>query len=50
MMDMHARCVSILAHLWGVQKGEKAVGTATTGVSIRGCHKNDYILTIVLVE
>ena len=33
MMDMHARCVSILAHLWGVQKGEKAIGTATTGSS-----------------
>lgn len=33
MMDMHARCVSILAHLWGVQKGEKAMGTATTGSS-----------------
>ncbi|GME50106.1 Pyridoxal phosphate-dependent decarboxylase [Neofusicoccum parvum] len=33
MMQMHARCVSILAHLWGVQKGEKAVGTATTGSS-----------------
>ena len=33
MMAMHARCVSILAHLWGVQKGEKAIGTATTGSS-----------------
>ncbi|KAI9891866.1 MAG: hypothetical protein M1814_002251 [Vezdaea aestivalis] len=33
MMDIHARCVSILAHLWGVQPGEKAVGTATTGSS-----------------
>jgi glutamate decarboxylase len=33
MMDMHARCVSILANLWGVQKGEKAIGTATTGSS-----------------
>ena len=33
MMDMHARCVSILAHLWGVQKGEQAIGTATTGSS-----------------
>ncbi|KAI9698567.1 MAG: hypothetical protein M1820_007457 [Bogoriella megaspora] len=33
MMDMHARCVSIIAHLWGVQKGEKAIGTATTGSS-----------------
>ena len=33
MMDMHARCVSILAHLWGVQKGEKAIGSATTGSS-----------------
>ncbi|KAK0653759.1 Glutamate decarboxylase [Lasiodiplodia hormozganensis] len=33
MMQMHSRCVSILSHLWGVQKGEKAVGTATTGSS-----------------
>ncbi|KAF2172333.1 hypothetical protein M409DRAFT_63053 [Zasmidium cellare ATCC 36951] len=33
MMQMHARCVSILAHMWNVQKGEKAVGTATTGSS-----------------
>ncbi len=33
MMDMHARCVSILAHLWGLQKGEETVGTATTGSS-----------------
>lgn len=33
MMAIHARCVSILANLWGVQKGEKAIGTATTGSS-----------------
>ncbi|KAL9101845.1 MAG: hypothetical protein Q9163_002948 [Psora crenata] len=33
MMAMHARCVSILSHLWGVQKGENAVGSATTGSS-----------------
>ncbi|KAK4937720.1 glutamate decarboxylase gad1 [Elasticomyces elasticus] len=33
MMQMHTRCVSIIAHLWGVQKGETAVGTATTGSS-----------------
>lgn len=33
MMDIHARCVSIIAHMWGVQKGEKAIGTATTGSS-----------------
>lgn len=33
MMDMHARCVSIIANLWGAQKGEKAIGTATTGSS-----------------
>jgi len=33
MMAIHARCVSILAHLWGVQKGENAVGSATTGSS-----------------
>ena len=33
MMQMHARCVSIIAHLWGVQKGETAIGSATTGSS-----------------
>lgn len=33
MMDMHARCISIIANLWGAQKGEKAVGSATTGSS-----------------
>ncbi|KAL8798308.1 MAG: hypothetical protein Q9182_006781 [Xanthomendoza sp. 2 TL-2023] len=33
MMAMHARCVSIISHLWGVQKGETAVGSATTGSS-----------------
>ncbi|KAH9864830.1 hypothetical protein IAQ61_008775 [Plenodomus lingam] len=33
MIDMHTRCVSILAHLWGVQKGEKAIGSGTTGSS-----------------
>jgi len=32
-MQMHARCVSIIAHLWGVQKGERAIGSATTGSS-----------------
>lgn len=33
MMDMHARCVSIIANLWAAQKGEKAIGSATTGSS-----------------
>jgi len=33
MMDMHARCVSIIANMWGAQKGEKAIGSATTGSS-----------------
>lgn len=33
MMQMHARCVSIIANLWGVQKGERAIGSATTGSS-----------------
>ncbi|KAI9763873.1 MAG: hypothetical protein M1840_009057 [Geoglossum simile] len=33
MMDMHSRCVSIISHLWNVQDGETAVGTATTGSS-----------------
>jgi len=33
MITIHERCVSILAHLWGVQKNEKAVGSACTGSS-----------------
>nr|ALM31961.1 decarboxylase_GME2305 [Daldinia eschscholzii IFB-TL01] len=33
MMSLHERCVSILAHLWGAKKDEKAIGTATTGSS-----------------
>ncbi|KAF7908315.1 uncharacterized protein EAF01_004070 [Botrytis porri] len=33
MMQMHTRCVSIIANLWGAQKGEKAIGSATTGSS-----------------
>ena len=33
MIGMHARCVSIIANLWGVQKGETAIGSATTGSS-----------------
>jgi glutamate decarboxylase len=33
MMDMHARCISIIANMWGAQKGEKAIGSATTGSS-----------------
>lgn len=33
MMAIHARCISILSNLWGVQKGETAVGSATTGSS-----------------
>jgi glutamate decarboxylase len=33
MMDMHARCVSIIANMWGAQKSEKAIGSATTGSS-----------------
>lgn len=32
-MAIHERCISILAHLWGVQRGEKAIGSATTGSS-----------------
>ncbi|OTA75839.1 hypothetical protein M434DRAFT_402609 [Hypoxylon sp. CO27-5] len=33
MMTLHERCVSILAHLWGARKSERAVGSATTGSS-----------------
>lgn len=37
MMAMHARCISIIANLWGAQKGEKAIGSATTG-SLEAIH------------
>jgi glutamate decarboxylase len=30
---IHARCISILADLWKIPKGCKAIGTATTGSS-----------------
>lgn len=33
MIDISERCVSMLAHLWGVQSGEKAIGSATVGSS-----------------
>jgi glutamate decarboxylase len=33
MMNMHSRCVSIIAHMWGAQKGETPIGSATTGSS-----------------
>ena len=33
MMDMHARCVSIIADLWGAKRPAKPIGTATTGSS-----------------
>jgi glutamate decarboxylase len=33
MLAISNRCVSILAHLWAVQKGEKAVGSPTVGSS-----------------
>ncbi|KAG9244230.1 pyridoxal phosphate-dependent transferase [Calycina marina] len=33
MMQMHSRCVSIIANMWGAQNGEKAIGSATTGSS-----------------
>lgn len=33
LVQFHSRCVSIIAHLWGVQKGERAIGSATTGSS-----------------
>jgi glutamate decarboxylase len=33
MMAIHARCISILAHLWNAKCNENAIGTATTGSS-----------------
>lgn len=33
LMAMHARCVSIIAHLWGAGNNNEAIGSATTGSS-----------------
>lgn len=33
LMRIHERCISIIANMWGVRPGEKAVGSATTGSS-----------------
>lgn len=33
MLNISDRCVSIIAHLWGVQKDEKAIGSPTVGSS-----------------
>ena len=33
MIDIQARCVSILSNLWHAQEGEHAIGTPTTGSS-----------------
>lgn len=33
MVEISERCVSIIAHLWGVQPGEKAIGSPTVGSS-----------------
>lgn len=37
IMEFHQRVISILSHLWNVQKGENAIGTACTGSS-EGIH------------
>jgi len=33
LMAIHARCISMIANLWNIPKGETAIGTATTGSS-----------------
>lgn len=33
IMAIHARCISIISHLWNIPKGQTAIGTATTGSS-----------------
>jgi glutamate decarboxylase len=33
LMDIHARCISIIAHLWHVPNDCRAIGSATTGSS-----------------
>jgi glutamate decarboxylase len=33
MLRLHQHCVNMLGNLWDTQKGETAIGTATTGSS-----------------
>lgn len=33
LMNVHQRCINMIAHLWNVPKGCKAIGTSTTGSS-----------------
>ncbi|KAM5456007.1 glutamate decarboxylase gad1 [Microsporum canis] len=33
LMAIHARCISIISHLWNPKPGEEAIGSATTGSS-----------------
>jgi len=33
LMALHTRCVSIIANMWNIPKGETAIGSATTGSS-----------------
>jgi glutamate decarboxylase len=33
LMRIHERCITIIANMWGVCPGEKAIGSATTGSS-----------------
>ncbi|TPX20211.1 hypothetical protein DIZ76_016099 [Coccidioides immitis] len=33
LMDLHARCISMIANMWHPQPGEQPIGTATTGSS-----------------
>lgn len=33
LMNIHQRCISMIAHLWNVPSGNSAVGTCTTGSS-----------------
>lgn len=33
MMNIHARCASIIANFWGAKRLEKAIGTAAAGSS-----------------
>jgi glutamate decarboxylase len=33
LLSLHQRCVNMLGNLWGAERGETAIGTATTGSS-----------------
>jgi glutamate decarboxylase len=48
LMDIHARCISQLAHLWGVQKGERAIGSASKKSLVQDYYRDEAFHCIVV--